>query len=90
MESSGENEVLILYFNHFRTEEENTALDEVNNVQVLSRPDCSKKFVEEKSLALHLRVYNGVKHFSCSQCIRSFAQLKNLKTHMSIHDGEKP
>ena len=73
MERSGEKEVLILYFNNFRTEEENTALDEVNNVQVLSRPDCSKKFVEEKILALHLRVYKGVKHFSCSQCVRSFA-----------------
>jgi hypothetical protein len=51
-------------------------------VQVFSRPDCSKKFVEEKSLALHLRAYNGVKHFSCSQCVRS--------THMSILDEEKP
>jgi uncharacterized Zn-finger protein len=90
MERSGEKEVLILYFNNFRTEEENTSLDEVNNVQVFSCPDCSEKFVEEKNLALHLRVYNGVKHFSCSQCVRSFAQQKNLKTHVSIHDGEKP
>jgi hypothetical protein len=47
-----------------------------------------KKFAEEKSLSLHLRVYNGVKYFSCSQCVRSFAQLKHLKTHVNIHDEE--
>jgi hypothetical protein len=40
MESSGEKEVLILYFNNSRTEEENASLDEVNNVLVFSCPDC--------------------------------------------------
>jgi hypothetical protein len=65
--------------------EENTAEVGLPEVKFFSCLDCSKKFAEEKSLALHLRVYAGVKHFSCSLCLRSCVQLKHWETTMHIH-----
>ncbi|XP_053685121.1 zinc finger protein 184-like [Sabethes cyaneus] len=51
---------------------------------------CSKYYVEQRSLDIHMFSHDGQKPFSCSYCSKGFTQKCNLQKHERVHTGEKP
>ncbi|KAM4524957.1 uncharacterized protein PAE49_001064 [Odontesthes bonariensis] len=51
--------------------------------------DCSKQFVHERSLKIHMRVHTGDPPFGCDVCGKRFSQ-NGLKIHMRFHTRPKP
>ncbi|XP_055533904.1 zinc finger protein 260-like [Wyeomyia smithii] len=51
---------------------------------------CSKYYVEQRSLDIHVFSHDGRKPFSCGFCNKGFTQKCNLQKHERVHTGEKP
>ncbi|XP_055629232.1 zinc finger protein ZFP2-like [Toxorhynchites rutilus septentrionalis] len=57
---------------------------------VCSYPGCTKYYVEQRSLDIHMFSHNGKKPFACNFCDKGFTQKCNLEKHERVHTGEKP
>jgi len=52
--------------------------------------DCSKMFVSQSAVTIHLRTHTGETPFKCLNCTKAFADKSSRKRHTRVHSGVKP
>ncbi|XP_075193820.1 uncharacterized protein LOC142292378 [Anomaloglossus baeobatrachus] len=58
--------------------------------RALSCPDCSKTFLNKRTLRTHQRVHTDERSYICNVCGKSFRRHTSLLIHERIHTGERP
>lgn len=61
-----------------------------SNTNYFSCSICTKLFMTETNLKLHMEVHTGTQKFSCNTCEAMFSRKADLQHHIYIHTGEKP
>uniref|UniRef100_A0A8C5PM64 C2H2-type domain-containing protein n=1 Tax=Leptobrachium leishanense TaxID=445787 RepID=A0A8C5PM64_9ANUR len=58
--------------------------------QLLSCPECGRRYTNRIALVKHRRTHISKKQFKCNECGKGFTWASNLAAHKMIHTGEKP